>query len=247
MPFRIKHSAKERLIRLPHGLGFNLYRVLFWKDYKKNQAKRKRPVEQNSYSLKPFDDCHSIFIRIPKCGTQAISTSLFGNLGYGHRTIMQYRLFYDPSTFQNYFKFAFVRNPMTRLASAYFFLRKGGFSRRDKAFNESVLSKYVDFEDFVLHGLSSQDIATYIHFLPQWHFVCDSKGRLAVDFVGKIEQADQDFEYVCSRLGVKKTLSKRNVTQGKIQPYEEMFTDEMKKVVEHVYSKDFELFGYSSL
>ena len=70
-----------------------------------------------------------IFIHVPKAAGSSVETSeIFedqriktGEYVGGHTTALEYRETY-PGKFKNYFKFAFVRNPYSRLVSAFSYL-----------------------------------------------------------------------------------------------------------------------------
>ena len=244
---QLNRNIIAKIKSLPPSFGYNLHKILFLKRFRKIQVKRRnRPITADSYALKPFDDHHCIFIRIPKCGTQSIATSLFGNLGYGHKTLMDYQLIFDPKTFDQYFKFAFVRNPLDRLASAFFFLKKDGFSKRDKAFNQEYLTRYKDFDDFVENGLRTPGILGYIHFIPQYKYVCDRNGKIATNFIGKLENVEQDFKYICSQLKIERQLTTRNTNREKKRPYRDLCSEKSIQIIKEVYKKDFELFDYAT-
>lgn len=198
------------------------------------------PSNKGDFSLKPFDQHRCLFIHITKTAGTSVAKSLFEYLPY-HYTAVDYRVIYGHRDFDDYFKFAFVRNPWDRLYSAWRYLAAGGWNDDDRQWYQDNLSRYPDFESFVNEWLNDDNILKHRHFWPQSRFTCDSKGLL-LDHVGYFETLEQDFNIIASRLGIDVKLGKHNANPGK--DYRDAYTDEMQQRVAHVYAKDIELFGY---
>lgn len=137
--------------------------------------------------------------------------------------------------FNAYFKFSFTRNPWARLVSEYQYRNLDGT---------------LSFRDFLLGGLPAKSNYTdaYRHIIPQYDFLHDEAGNLLVDFVGKFEQLQVDFDCVCSRLGIAdSTLPHANASAGKgpKRPHYTAYYDpETEEVVRQMYRKDIETFQY---
>ena len=90
--------------------------------------------------------------------------------------------------FDRLFKFTFVRNPWTRILSEYRY--RNYFSHRS-------------FRDFVLNKLPAPGWDDkYRHVMPQYDMLHDEKGRLLVDFLGRFETLQRDFDEVCRHLDI---------------------------------------------
>lgn len=187
------------------------------------------------------DDCRCIFIHIPKAAGTSVALSLFGQ-GSRHVPWFEYKKA-NAGKFKGYFKFTFVRNPWDRLASSYFFLRKGGMDPQDAAWAEINLRQFNDFGSFVRGWVNEENVQTWVHFLPQCYFICDSDGKVMMDFVGRMENMENDFAYVAERLGCNKKLAKVNA--GNNRHYSSHYDEETQEIVRRVYARDIELFGYS--
>lgn len=195
------------------------------------------------YSLAPFDYYQCIFVHIPKTAGISVSFSLFGNLAWGHHKISDYETIFTPRTLNKYLKFCFVRNPQTRLYSAFTFLKKGGANSKDAEWAQKNIGKYDDFESFVQLWVNKQNIFQYVHFFPQYQFLIDSNNDIKIDFIGKFEQLESDFEEVSRKLNIDAKLESRNITR-KPTGAEVEVSEESEAIIREVYQKDFELFGY---
>jgi hypothetical protein len=199
-----------------------------------------------STRLKGFDELECIFVHIPKSAGVSINMELFGNLGGAHRTVRTYKRVFGPFTFKRYFKFTFVRNPYSRLLSAYRFLKKGGFCEKDRLWADQNLAQYDSFRDFVHGWLTEESILEYNHFIPQFMFICDRSFEPEVDFIGRFETIDDDFNTICSILEVDHKLKRHNQGPEKEAHWSTFYTEEELEKVYQLYRRDFELFGYSA-
>jgi len=234
---------KERLSPFDKAADFTVSQFSHWKNGKQFRELRTRDY---IYSLKGFDELKCIFVHIPKAAGVSVNRELFGNLGGAHRTVRTYKRVFGPVRFKKYFKFTFVRNPYTRLLSAYRFLKRGGFCDVDKEWAEDNLGQYHSFAEFVDEWLTPESIMTYNHFRPQFMYLCDRSFEPEVDFIGRFESIDEDFEKVCQHLNISRKLKKHNLDSEKEKHWTEFYTDRELEKVYQIYQKDFELFNYSA-
>ena len=93
-----------------------------------------------------------------------------------------------PEQFQGYYKFSFVRNPWDRLVSFY---KYRGHAHR------------YDFKTFVFKHMPEPGWTNdYCHVTPQYDFLYDEDGHCLVDFVGRYENLQVDFDRVCQAVGL---------------------------------------------
>lgn len=197
----------------------------------------------DQYCLDAFDYYKCIFIHIPKAAGISVAKTLFGNYGAGHRTIQYYKELYTPYTFSRYFKFTFVRNPYSRLQSAFYFLKDGGFHAENKAWVEENLADINTFDEFVLCWLNEETMQSIYHFMPQVYYLKDSNGDIPLDFIGQFEHLDHDFKQVCKKLGIKnKELQQNNIT--KYKQHASTLSQEVKEKIHFLYKEDFDLLKY---
>ena len=179
-----------------------------------------------------------LFFHIPKTAGISISNSLFGDVKWGHRNVNFYKSHYGEKVFNSLYKFCFVRNPYDRLFSAYTFLKEGGINNQDLEFSNSYLQEFASFDEFVLKGLEKEEIMNWVHFKPQYTFVCDENDNIVMDFVGKMENLNADFNTVCKHLNIESELQKLNMSSAKKND----FSEEVKTMIKLKYQKDFNLF-----
>lgn len=181
-----------------------------------------------------------IFIHTEKTGGTSIEKCFIDNadevdVEYKHHDVWFY--FENFKEFDDYFKFSIVRNPWDRLVSAYHFY--------------SELNEFT-FEEFIGKIGNGEEIGkfpytSYIDYAikPCFHKI-QIEGNIVVDFVGKFEKLQKEFDYVCEQIGVgtvklphvKKTLHERPTH------YTEYYNEEMIKIVEKVYVSDITRFDY---
>jgi len=196
------------------------------------------------HSLRPCDEMGCIFVHIPKAAGTSVAHGLFG-CGVGHKSIYEYRKIFG-ADFQKYFKFAVVRNPFSRVVSAYESLRRGGNPVWPNAhrYGDEVLCKYEGFESFVLEELD-RAIKEQKHFRPQRKFLMIG-GELAVDYVAYLETLEEDFDRICERLGVDRELPHRNRTGDRRPPLRTYYErDAVADAVRTLYADDFSVLDYS--
>jgi chondroitin 4-sulfotransferase 11 len=183
---------------------------------------------------------HCIFIHIPKTAGTSVVSALFGGASR-HVPYFEYE-HANPRKFQRFFKFAFVRNPWDRLVSTYSFLRRGGMNEQDRMWSERNLSVYQDFASFVRGWVSEENVWSWVHFVPQTHFILNHQGAVMVDYVGRFERLGEDFAYVATRLGRDIRLGKTN--ESAHRHFSSYYDEETREIVRRVYARDIAELNY---
>ncbi|MBT4345804.1 MAG: sulfotransferase family 2 domain-containing protein [Flavobacteriales bacterium] len=220
-------------------LKYLFRKYITWKRAKQESYKR----YNSGTLLNAFHETQTIFIHIPKTAGISIINAIYGDVSLsGHRSYYFNTVALDIQFRNTYFSFAFVRNPFERLYSSYLFLKNGGINKHDQKAYETYISKYNDFEDFILNGLNNKIIYEITHFIPQVDYLCDFKNNILVDFVGRFEKLDEDIRVLSKKLNMKINLDHLNFNEKK--DYQLVYTKKMIEIVSNLYSKDLEIFNY---
>jgi len=199
----------------------------------------------NYFNLSYIEKNNYIFIHIPKVAGRSIQDSILDGQSTSHTSLNMYRIALGEKMFFSCYKFCFVRNPYDRLYSAYRFLKSGGVSKTDRKINKNIISKYANFNDFVMRHLNEKSIREVVHLIPQTDFITLNEDELAIDFLGRYENIEEDYLLLCKNLGLDKpTLLKWSNRSNKLAT-EDIYTNAMKCQVHKLYKKDFELLGYA--
>lgn len=209
------------------------------------------------YSLKdviPADDSpwwdtfvEKIFIAIPKTGSQSIEYSISTKNCFGHMFASQF-----PSKMVNLLV-TIVRNPYDRLVSSYEFICRGGFNNNPNYLK--IRDNYKNFEDWVLHGLKSQQFAIPRNMcysmeegwkdaiLPQYYWLTNEHNKLILpkENIGRFENLTADVKRL---LNIDLTLH-YNRSPNKKHLHTYYSNPEVAKKVYQLYRRDFILFEYS--
>jgi hypothetical protein len=195
-----------------------------------------------------------IFTAIPKTGTHAVRQALRAHLGpedmeqvqlfvrksfpipqlaaldHGHLSLQQVRGYLPAGQFDEFFKFAFVRNPFDRFISFCAFMTRIRGELETRPHN--VMRFYIDRPPW-----------EHILFQPQHTFVCDEAGNLLANLVGRVEQMQQSYDEIARRIGIPTSrLEKVNATRRR--DYRSYYTPALVDEVARLYARDLELFGY---
>jgi hypothetical protein len=157
----------------------------------------------------------------------------------------------DPGTWKKCFKFAFVRNPWDWVLSNYFWNKvhfEGRMRKRLRRLGLIGLTDQFTKKHFWEHWETMKRFRRDTH--PenrfQFSFLADENDELLLDFVGRYENLQGDFDLICDRIGIERcTLPRSNVGKYSRKPYWEYYTDKTRALVADKYKKDIEEFGYT--
>ncbi len=141
--------------------------------------------------------------------------------------------------FDKLFKFAFVRNPWDLQVSSFHHIRRE---------RPHLLQHIDDFEAFLRWKLDPArpyqfHVDTSIQL--QTDYLVDLNGDTIVDFVGRYENLQADFDSVCERIGIpRQTLPRRREAKDRAA-YREYYKDATHELVAQHFAKDIAAFGYT--
>lgn len=204
----------------------------------------------------------AVFVHIPKTAGQSVEQIFLSLLGLdqqsrpalllrekrdyeqgpprlSHLTAHEYTQhgFLSEQQFDEFFSFAFVRNPWSRVQSFYSYLK----------FDEKM-----SFAQFVLDELQEQIQSEKNGWFvkPQAEYILDSNNAQLVDFVGRFENLQTDFDQVMKQLGLPKAeLPVTNYSLRMISDVERSNTYDSSTIdkVAQLYARDIDLFGYQPI
>ena len=133
--------------------------------------------------------------------------------------------------FDSYFSFAIVRNPWDWQVSLYKYMLK------EKTHHQHGFVKELgSFEEYIKWRCSNE-----VRF--QKDYIYSQDDKLLVNFVGKYENLDKDFNQICTRIGISAALPKLNVSNTR--PYQDYYTEETEELVRQAFEPDITTFAYS--
>ncbi|EDX86090.1 hypothetical protein S7335_3793 [Synechococcus sp. PCC 7335] len=154
--------------------------------------------------------------------------------------------------YEDYFKFAFVRNPWDRLVSCYCNKIKSDAHINNRWFQNGVsvgLAHYDTFEAgmsfgaFVNSVIDIPETLAEKHFRSQHTFIVGVDGKLLPNFVGKFESLSEDLARICDHLNVE-PMELPHLQRSFRRDYRKYYSEDLKEVVATRYERDIALFGY---
>lgn len=158
----------------------------------------------------------------------------------------------------NTFKFCFVRNPWSRYVSNWHWLTRTGQRTGWADRGWKGVDGEITFEDFVhqVGDVYDRPVRRYQH--DKWHMrnqiehISDNQGNLMVDFIGRVENVEEDFATACNKVGLPDVtlphLNHVGYHQGQDrtpQPhYSAHYTPELVELVRQRAKADIEAFEY---
>lgn len=135
-----------------------------------------------------------------------------------------------PELFESYFKFAFVRNPWDWQVSLYKFAQK----KKNHHQRKHVLS-LGSFDNYLKWSIENK-------ITQQKDFIFEGDKNL-MDFVGKMENLQQDFNTICDRIGIER-VELKHLNKTNHSNYREYYTPETRDLVYKCFKDDIKLFDY---
>ena len=139
-----------------------------------------------------------------------------------------------------FFKFAFVRNPWDWVKCQFFHC----FPEEEKeVLTENDIFSVRRFLADYTRGIQTDTKYQYA-FLSSTD---DGKGPLLVDFVGKFERLQKDLDIACDKIGIPRCIlphRNKGIDSGRKKHYSQFYTDKTRDLVRKLYKKDIEYFEY---
>jgi hypothetical protein len=140
--------------------------------------------------------------------------------------------------FEGLFKFAFVRNPWDLQVSSYHHIKRE---------RPHLLESDESFASFLQRKLDPERPWQYhidTSITPQSHYLIDLTGKQIVDFVGRYESLQSDFDTCCDRIGIpRQSLPHQRRAEGR-SAYRDYYDTHTRELVATHFASDIEAFGY---
>lgn len=133
------------------------------------------------------------------------------------------------SKWEDYFTFAFVRHPMDWQVSLYEYIK-------NTPHRDHEVAKQISFKEFALRQID-QKAKCQVDFISE-------KGKIIVDYVGKLETIREDLDYLLKKVGIEHKAVPHMNRSPRVGNYMSYYDNELELAVRKYYRKDFELFGY---
>ena len=198
-----------------------------------------------------------IYIHIPKCAGTSIDYALLSRyyskfdktnkIWEQHASAQQIKSHYaSKNQWNNYFKFAIIRNPFDRIVSSYNFLcrRMKPCNFRDRMLFKDFVFRRGEFKDMLYPSLIIKRENEYHQIGPSFSYLFDENNNLLVDHIGKFENLKEEWGFICEQLKVKLKLNHHNKYSRDNKHYRDYYDDETKEFVAKTYEKDLEMFEY---
>ena len=178
-----------------------------------------------------------VFIHINKTAGTSIGNAI-GLPVKHHQTAREVIAGIGRENWDKAYKFTLVRNPWDRAVSLYEYRRK-----KNKT---DLASRGIAFSDWVKKTFGPDKDTFYYNnaksFQPQVEWLRDDEGKISIDFIGKFESINEDFEKIRRTIGLDAELPHLNASRR--ASYQSYYDDETRETVATWFREDIEFFGY---
>jgi hypothetical protein len=147
-----------------------------------------------------------------------------------HATASELKEQIPTKIWNDFFKFGFVRNPWDWQVSLYHFMQQ-----METHFQNSLIGKMKSFDEYLEWRVNND-----LHL--QKDYIYDKQGNVLLDFVGKFENINKDFNEICNNIGIIGNLP--HVNKSNHRDYRSYYNSYTKKLIEENFKDDIELFNY---
>ena len=241
-----KYNLKKRVMK---------NRVLFFIWENLSEVKRLmcyRTIAPNVYAISR--DKTLVYLINHKVASSSIKGCMMGEKKEKEMRLSQDMrvIFKLPADAQQFYKFTFVRNPYERLVSCYeskYHADKEKYGK-ERGYFDAYLLGYIGkdkgFDCFVKKVCALPVCLMNSHFVPQYNFIFDKKGKKIVDYIGKMENLEADFEVIRKKFDLYALPHFNKSDSGKKRNWKDYYTLETAELVYQKYKKDFECFDYEN-
>lgn len=155
--------------------------------------------------------------------------------------------------YNSFFKFIFVRNPYDKLYSVYCHLKKELKHNNNCKINTIAENSeyYVNFEYFIKNMANVNKLAYFHAFIRQYDQLIDTSGNINFEFIGKVENLENDFIEALTLIGEKNlnhiedlNLKPNEISNTDLENIINEYTEDVFLFVNDYFDLDFKIFNY---
>jgi hypothetical protein len=153
----------------------------------------------------------------------------FLNTFKSHNKAKEIRCVLNKNDYKEYYKFGFVRNPWDWQVSLYHFMKQNKHHHQHNLIQKMTFDEYIEWR-----------VKDDLHLQKEFFYENDT---CIVDFIGKIENIEDDFQLICNKIGVKEKLPHSNKSKRN-KDYRKYYNQHTKDLISRYFKEDIELFKY---
>ncbi|MBM9514820.1 sulfotransferase family 2 domain-containing protein [Desulfogranum marinum] len=136
--------------------------------------------------------------------------------------------------YENYFKFTFVRNPWARAYSWY-----KNVMRDHLHLKKMRISNEISLYDFLERFKNKTALRA------QTFWIKNSNGDIPLDYIGRFENLDNDFEKICNLMKIEPLKLPHELKGAANSSHQDAYDSKTIDLISSIYREEIELFGYS--
>ncbi len=196
------------------------------------------------------DKYNFLFVHIQKTAGSSI-TNVLNNLEFTYSLNHSHSFISSVEyKYHDYFKFSFVRNPWDRLVSWYNMMLNKSIHNDFSNYllnNSTNFSEFLNLTEIIKETNEHNDLVETEYpksiAFNQLDYISDSNGNVLMDFIGRFENLEFDFNQIMKRIGVT-DYSLLHLNKFEHKNYRHYYSSEDVEKVYKMYKRDIEYFDY---
>jgi hypothetical protein len=198
-----------------------------------------------SYMLHKYYGFKNYYLRRPDhdkfCLNKSKSTKYINYENRVHGVLVYYKtspylnkkMGMTPEKWDTYYKFCFIRNPYDKIISAW-----------------NHVNRYkIPFANYLNIAKICNDVE-YMHvFLPQTRSIINEKGKIDINYIGKFENLEEDFQTILKNIGVKEVIHdvKKEMNKRDHMEFYKYYNQDVLNKVNILLQEDFKNLDYEMI
>ncbi|MHC1711579.1 MAG: sulfotransferase family 2 domain-containing protein [Solidesulfovibrio sp.] len=240
-------NCKTIVLDADRHVDFNFYHTIIKSAPRDTSIRIAAPKKKHSMAF-VMEHIPAIYFPIYKCATTTILSALQSafdtgcNPHYFTNTASKLQFIdIDTLDLDKYFKFTFMRDPLQRAFSFYSSLFQNGLAPLRKTLSNHFNTDDFSFHDYAHFVANCIDPFSDEHFRSQCDFITNADGDVIVDYIGTLENFEQDWRKISKTLNIQNTIQIKNASSP--QPGQSLprHTDTTRQLLRKRYEKDYAL------